>query len=348
MKKNNDFQIPDITHRRFEFIDNAKAIGIVLVVLGHTSGIPSWTSDLIFSFHMPLFFFVSGYLLSERKLQERTLPYCRQVLRNLGIPYLLFFGLSYLYWLLTRNLGSKSLKFAGVSWYDPLIGLVSGLGDALYVNPALWFFPTLITTTVLYHLIRKRLPLGAATLLLVAVGLVVCALADQVAWRLPLGLDNGWIALPFFAIGLWLRDRTTSRPALSPSAWGMLPVLALLPWWWLVQLNGHGDLNKMAFGHYPLLYLPTALLGILACLGLSAALPVTPARRWLAASTLVIFPTHALAFNLFSGIAKNLLHFPASIVRTLPWAVTVSVLAILLCIPAGIVLARLLPSVFRR
>lgn len=348
MKKNNEHQLPDTHHGRFEFIDNAKAIGIVLVVLGHTTGIPGWTSNLIFSFHMPLFFFVSGYLLSERKLSERTLPYCGQVLRNLGIPYLLFFGLSYLYWLLTRNLGSKSLKFAGIPWYDPLAGLLSGLGDALYVNPALWFFPTLITATVLYHLIRKWLPVGAATLLLVAISLAVCTLADLAAWRLPLGLDNGWIALSFFAIGQWLRHRAVTRPALLPSNWGMLPVLAVLPWLWLVQLNGHTDLNKMAFGHYPLLYLPTALLGILACLGLAAALPVTSARRWLAGSTLVIFPTHALAFNLFSGIAKNLLHLPASVVNTLPWAVGSTVLAILLCIPAGAVLARLLPSVFRR
>ena len=53
-------------------IDIVKAIGIIFVVIGHCCAIPrhggdvSWQiyiCDYIYTFHMPLFFFVSGYFL---------------------------------------------------------------------------------------------------------------------------------------------------------------------------------------------------------------------------------------------------------------------------------------------
>lgn len=42
-----------------------QTFGIILVVLGHTekTGTSFFIRDLIYSFHMPLFIFISGYLL---------------------------------------------------------------------------------------------------------------------------------------------------------------------------------------------------------------------------------------------------------------------------------------------
>lgn len=47
---------------RIEWIDVAKGIGIILVIMGHT-----FQLDLvspIYAFHMPLFFFLSGLLFN--------------------------------------------------------------------------------------------------------------------------------------------------------------------------------------------------------------------------------------------------------------------------------------------
>ena len=47
------------------WIDNLKGFGILLVVIGHTvprEGLGQW----IYAFHMPLFFFISGFLLSKK------------------------------------------------------------------------------------------------------------------------------------------------------------------------------------------------------------------------------------------------------------------------------------------
>lgn len=48
-------------------ISIAKALGIILMVVGH-SGCPEILARFIYLFHMPLFFFCSGYFF--------TPPYC--------------------------------------------------------------------------------------------------------------------------------------------------------------------------------------------------------------------------------------------------------------------------------
>ena len=52
--------------KRIEYIDIAKGIGILLVVMGHNDFalVSPFAYKLIYSFHMPLFFFLSGYFLN--------------------------------------------------------------------------------------------------------------------------------------------------------------------------------------------------------------------------------------------------------------------------------------------
>ena len=45
-------------------LDIAKAIWIILMVVGH-SGCPGYLCRFLYMFHMPCFFFISGYLLKE-------------------------------------------------------------------------------------------------------------------------------------------------------------------------------------------------------------------------------------------------------------------------------------------
>ena len=52
-----------INKKRIEWVDIAKGIGIFLMVMGHT-GIPRIGNQWIYSFHMPLFFFISGFLFN--------------------------------------------------------------------------------------------------------------------------------------------------------------------------------------------------------------------------------------------------------------------------------------------
>lgn len=53
--------------QRLDYIDAAKAIAIILVIIGHcywVGAVPR-LRNIIYSFHMPLFFVVSGFSLSN-------------------------------------------------------------------------------------------------------------------------------------------------------------------------------------------------------------------------------------------------------------------------------------------
>jgi len=76
---------------RLAWIDVAKGIGIALVVIGHacaeaTAINAMWARDVIYLFHMPLFFIVSGYLAKPGPLAS----YARQRLNALMVPYVCY------------------------------------------------------------------------------------------------------------------------------------------------------------------------------------------------------------------------------------------------------------------
>lgn len=73
---------------RLSYIDIAKGIGIFLVVLGHTRY--PYTRDIIYSFHMPLFFFLSGYLLTLSKIDTSFILYLKKKIKGLYRPFLIF------------------------------------------------------------------------------------------------------------------------------------------------------------------------------------------------------------------------------------------------------------------
>ena len=54
-------------NKRLDYLDVAKGIGILLVILGHCQlGRIGRAHSLIYSFHMPLFFFISGVCFSNK------------------------------------------------------------------------------------------------------------------------------------------------------------------------------------------------------------------------------------------------------------------------------------------
>ncbi|MDR1895700.1 MAG: acyltransferase family protein [Prevotellaceae bacterium] len=73
--------------QRIIWIDIAKGLGIFLVVVGHVISSGNILHHWIYSFHMPLFFFLSGICLNNDRIYTGFL-YKR--LKSLLLPYLYF------------------------------------------------------------------------------------------------------------------------------------------------------------------------------------------------------------------------------------------------------------------
>lgn len=78
---------------RVETFDIAKALGIILVVIGHfnPADSPSWwlnTTACIYSFHMPLFLAMSGFLYAMTSRRGDYFSFAWKKVKRLMIPYL--------------------------------------------------------------------------------------------------------------------------------------------------------------------------------------------------------------------------------------------------------------------
>src|SRR5512140_3521698 len=80
--------------KRIEYIDIARGIGILLVVLGHNdfAAFSPFFHQVIYSFHIPLFFFLSGYFINTA---ISFFEYSRRRFHAVLKPYLFTIALIY-------------------------------------------------------------------------------------------------------------------------------------------------------------------------------------------------------------------------------------------------------------
>jgi len=139
--------------KRIIAIDLAKGICIILVVAGHYLPLnsPGWygvLNDLIYSFHMPLFLFASGYVYMETKRDEKYGTFIFRKIKRLMIPY---FSLS----LVIVTIKLLSLKVAAVhshiSWNSYIEILYKPSAAAFF-----WFIWVLFIIFLIIPLFKTR------------------------------------------------------------------------------------------------------------------------------------------------------------------------------------------------
>ena len=320
-------------------IDATRAIAIVLVVLGHARGIPHEYTLLAFSFHVPLFFLVSGWVAIAFARPRGDADAWRQLARTLLVPYVFFFFVAYAYWLLTRDMGAKALRWGDRPWWEPLSGLLAGNGPGLYVQPALWFLPALFTATLAFHYLRKRLSPGVLVAACALVAWAWTAWFPPLGLRLPWGLDVLPVSLFFFACGAALARHGQALPR-SRSAGIALTLLVAALWLPLAWLNGKVDINRMQFGDSAPLFLLVALLGTAMTTGVAGWICRWPGVQWIGRNTLLVLCTHFLVFFVLSGL-RSLAGVHAG--PGAGWALFVSAFALVAAVPMRWLLMRFAP-----
>ncbi len=302
-----EFDFVQLINNRHDWVDALRAIGIFLVVLGHTLGISEGVEKYIFSFHMPLFFFISGLVLTPTRLSQPFVEAMRHYGRRLLLPYLLFSLLTFLPWVLvTRHLGADAAL--GVEAWRPVIGTFYGIGvdGWLQHNAMLWFFPCLFVTHLVFRVAYALMKgWGQYVMIAVLAGLSYL-LSSVLPVRLPWGVEIALIAMPFYALGqaFALRDVWLPRAGLSTA----LQVLFFLTLQFAcIALNGRVDMNFISLGN-PLLFYLGAVSGIGALGCLVVFLPQLKLFARLADAAVLAFPLHRTLFSVFSALGLWLMH----------------------------------------
>lgn len=344
---------------RLDWLDTAKGLGIILVFYGHflqrgvAPGLPGAEPQmqLIYAFHMPLFFLVAGCLFKPpTQLRARV---AQLALRRL-VP-MLFFGLLlaplWIGYALQHHQPLGVAPAAEVAW-DYLAGLPT-------LDWVTWFLVCLFVCECLALLALPRLHALWAQLVFA----LLCIVAgvsfsqhsqspDDGLWYL-LGrtwfLSEAVVALGFYTVGhaghAWAvrlaDDARRTRWVLLLSLAALLLSFRLNPTEAgvvMMAARQHGNAFAFAF---------SALAGSLATLTLGmllAGVPALAGLRWLGRNTLPLLGLNGVFFHFVDAKLGRLLAPELGAVGLTFEAVLVTLASMLLCVPLVSALRRYAPG----
>lgn len=142
--------IPDVPSERIHYLDSAKGLAIALVVLAHICNDYNKVRDplaiWINSFHLPLFFVVSGFLMAYK--DETGYPWRKFLwLKSKAIlyPYLSFSFLFLSYYIISQILRDRPFIWNSFSLIFDTVSL-SGIST-------LWFLPSLFLAEAFIYML---------------------------------------------------------------------------------------------------------------------------------------------------------------------------------------------------
>lgn len=291
-------------NKRIAYLDLAKGVGMLLVVIGHVEYVPESVRQFIFAFHMPLFFLISGILIWEKQDEKKNfIELVRKKLRSIMLPYVAF---SVLYFLIE---GSR-LAIRGLDGWNNLFRQLFQTCCLQGVS-TLWFLPALFMSELLFLGLLKRFKQrGSIGMVSILVLLTVClnALeyaayeqhAQSIAWGMlhdvcSMLLRNlfcvGFVCIGYY-IGKWLLPKVRNG-WLEP-----IGAVLLLGLTWLIGMyNSSVNLRYLYLGNF-LLCMVGAVAGSMAVLFLCRfleRLPIGAVKRPLAyygRNSLIVMVTH--------------------------------------------------------
>ncbi len=268
---------------RFPEYDIAKGIGVLLVVIGHVQELPFPFLVWIFSFHIPLYFFLSG-LFVKKETSEPFLTALKKNAKGLLVPYCVFSAIFILLDVLLKDpFSSPRLEVK--------LFLTGQGGYAI-----LWFFFVLFFDRLLLdigkRLIKNRIVLSLIFLGFVTAGFVLHRFFFFNTFKIATILYSSG----FYYLGFLLSDWKPFQTMTSEEKWYLCPVflgLNILGTYTLVRLYGTTlDLNS-ATSYDILLNYATALCGIFFTILLSRLLTKTPLLApfsYLGKHSLIFYP----------------------------------------------------------
>ena len=135
-------------HKKNNFISIAKAIGIILMVAGH-SGCPATMNRFLYLFHMPLFFVCSGYFFKDIRDTNALTKYYKRKTQGLYFPYLkwsLFFLLFHNIFVLLNIIPSNTYDLS--DYAKQLFNICIMKDFDILIRP-FWFIKELLLSSIL-------------------------------------------------------------------------------------------------------------------------------------------------------------------------------------------------------
>lgn len=357
---------------RLAYADVARLIGIFLVYHGHVvermmylgNAAAAHQYKFIYSFHMPLFFVLSGLIAKDWAAEQSIGQFAKSRFFSRIVP-LIFFNLALAFLSLIHKPDFPPIPLETGADYGNA-ALMTALQLPVFDVPT-WFLMCLVVVECIHYAVFRSLR-GSDARILVAIVvsyLAGYALNSRFQFFQPgnYALPNWWIAYEaitmyaLYLVGVLIRRRGWLS---GDVAWFMPALLAIIGF---AIVAFTFDLNQgpfrmkieavviLAAAHGHILWFPlTALAGTLAVLALGKMLERADWMAWLGRNALILFCLNGVVYHHVNG------PFSAWFTATLPqdgWSVAagaalLSVASIALAVPLVIALGRWLPQLVGR
>ncbi len=246
---------------RIEWIDVAKGIGILFIIFAHCYIPNTLPKKIFYSFHIPLFFFISGYL---HKVRANNQFFIRKV-RFLLKPYFFFSIISNLILFLHVNFWN-SFSVPLFIPYNKIVGIFYGIGNDLWMfNITLWFLPCLFLVSVGFNSLLLHMEEKKIYFLLLGSSIVGYIGSKYLYFSLPWGIETGFSGIVFYGIGFFAKKRNIK--VLEVDKLFIVLILFFLNFV-TAYFNSEVDMNLNKLGNYFLFYI-SAFCGAFGVLGIS-------------------------------------------------------------------------------
>jgi len=178
--------------KRIYWVDTLKAIGMFFIVLGHFS--PPHLSEWIYTFNVPLFFFVSGFL-AKREISWKI--FIRKIGKGLLLPYFIFCVILNITYIIQNVTDGRRICMLFTGW---IFGFHSIDGMAGCLN--MWFVYCLFIVRLLYQTFHKD-KYAYSFIILCVIGLTIYH-NSGLTWKSS--FVNLFYAYPFFMLGYYSKQ----------------------------------------------------------------------------------------------------------------------------------------------
>lgn len=294
-----------ISNKRIEYIDKLRGIAMLLVLIGHNDTI--FTPN-IYSFHMPLFFFISGLLHNNKYNNFRG--FTKRKFISIVIPYFILALILYIIWI-------PLIHFQGIviSKEDIIrnfIGIFYSQGSINYMwwGIQLWFLPCLFITSVIFYFVEK-LNKRLVIIYIFFISSIGFFLSEFIEFNFLWSFDIALVGVLFYGSGFLLKDKLNNyRFKIRELVYVCVAFIFFIIF---NKINGRIDMYSGNYNNV-LLFLINSFLGIYISIVVSKVIYDGRVIRFIGTNTIIILAFHIRALDLIKNM--YLMNFNLSLKTT--------------------------------
>lgn len=301
---------------RINWLDWAKCIGIYIVVLCHTPQYSTFELSFFYSFQMPLFFFLSGYL---HKNYETFIHALKKYWTTLIIPYFLFQIIFYPYWYIVQKYDGHNISSLHTALIDPFLKCLIGIP----INGVTWFLVALLIIKLYanYILPKKNSLIWSIISCIIVITARYFMYMDNDAIKISFAIDSMLLFFPFFLIGYFM-NRSSVLNKISNRK-GILLLLFLTAFLAsVILIKSHYPSNGYTLFFFYLKGMSGSLFIIFLCMMLNHV--KSDIIYTISTGTIVIFGLHWMFIGSFNFLMKQILGIQGDIQYSTPIALLIS------------------------